>query len=535
MAVRLSRHRYAGHHFLGRVRRDKRHDHVSFTKQGLSLHGWRVSWLFVVYLVVGQAIGTALADQQTGSFGAGTRWETPWTVIEADEPGPTVLIVGGLHGNEPAGAQAAEQMRDWPVVRGKLVVLPAVNRLGLAANLRWFPEFQDDPRQRDLNRNFPTRQRADALTPLCQQIWAFLQDHPPTWVFDLQEGFDVHRVNSKSVGSSVIAFPAQAEFAAALVGAVNAVTPPRQHFSLLAKSGPVAGSLARACAEQLGAKSFILETTFKDQPLSLRSRQHRQLVSHALLEIGLIENACVDRVAPAAVAHVTRVALFDDSGANEGAVSRLLKKHPQFVVRHVGGPEMRPNVLEQFDVLLFPGGSGSLQGKAIGSGGREHVREFVREGGGVLGICAGAFLCTSHYPWSLHLINAAVFNVTVDVPGVGRRSMWYRGPATDVEIDITSSGGEILGLAGRQTVRYENGPILSPGQDAALPVFTPLAFFRSENGIYSAQKHTMVDTPAVVTAQFGDGRVLAISPHFESTPGAGGVVLRGIDYVRRQP
>jgi hypothetical protein len=307
-----------------------------------------------------------------------------------------------------------------------------------------------------------------------------------------------------------------------------------RHFELLAKSGPVDGSLARACHEQLQAKSFILETTFKDQPVSLRARQHRQMVSTALHEIGVINEDQVDRIAPTVSAEVTRVGVFDDKGANESKLMRVLDDRPELFVTVFGPKDIKPAVLRQFDVLMFPGGSGSAQGKAIGEPGRETIRQFVRAGGGVIGVCAGAYLCSSHYDWSLDLMNASVFNKTVEVPGKGRKSMWYRGKATEVDVQVTKEGSEILGLEGLFSINYQNGPILSPGKNSDLPTFQTLAYFRSENGIYEAQKNTMIGAPAVVESKFGDGRVLAISPHFESTKGQESVILRAVEYVRRK-
>ncbi|MEO2019751.1 MAG: BPL-N domain-containing protein [Fuerstiella sp.] len=479
--------------------------------------------------------GVADADIQTGSLGTGTTWETPWRVIDSGESGPTVLVIGGVHGNEPAGYRAALQIGHWPIVRGRLVVLPRVNRLGLLANIRWAPDFRNDRAQRDLNRNFPTKERVQPQTPLCQAVWQFVTEHEPDWSFDLHEGFDFHRLNSESVGSSVIAFPEHVEFARALQQAVNADVDPERHFDLLAKSGPVNGSLARACGEQLGAKSFILETTFKYQPVSKRTRQHRRMMSTALQRIGLIDEDCTDLLNPAGTFDVTRVAIFDDNGANEVKVLKVIGDRPEIFVSHIGPEDLRPTVLTQIDVLLFPGGSGSKQGKAIGEERRRHVRQYVRDGGGVVGICAGAYLCSSHYDWSLDLMNAAVFNRTVDIPGKGRKSMWYRGPATNIDVDITKEGEAALGIQGLHSISYHNGPILSPGDDPSVPAYTPLAYFRTENGVYDLQKNSMIGTPAVVESLFGNGRVLAISPHFESTPKQTSVVLRAIEYVRRQP
>jgi hypothetical protein len=440
-----------------------------------------------------------------------------------------------MHGNEPAGYRAAHQVRHWPIVRGRLVVLPQVNRAGLTANMRWAPDFRNDRSRRDLNRNFSTSGDSRPLTPLCRAVWQFATEQEPDWVFDLHEGFDFHRINSKSVGSGIIAFPEQVEFARALQQAVNADVAPDRHFDLLTKSGPVNGSLARACHEQLGANSFILETTFKDQPVSKRTRQQRCMMSAALQRIGLIHDDCTDLLSPLSSPGISRVAIFDDAGANEAKVLSTIDNRPDILVSHVGPADLCPAVLKQIDVLLFPGGSGSKQGKAIGEERRHHVRQYVRNGGGVIGICGGAYLCSSHYDWSLNLMNASVFNKTVEIPGKGRKSMWYRGPATDVDVEITQDGKPALGIHGLHSVNYQNGPILSPGDHPSAPAYKPLAYFRTENGIYDPQKNTMIGAPAVVESQFGKGRVLAISPHFESTPNQTSVVLRSIEYVRKKP
>ena len=50
-------------------------------------------------------------EVDTGLIAADSRWETRWYITEAPEDGPTVLVTGGVHGNEPAGARAARQIQ----------------------------------------------------------------------------------------------------------------------------------------------------------------------------------------------------------------------------------------------------------------------------------------------------------------------------------------------------------------------------------------------------------------------------------------
>lgn len=258
---------------------------------------WSVLCLVLLPAAFGADSPSTSKDAVAGILGEKTAWATPWYVVEGKEAGPVVFLTGGAHGNEPAGSHAAEQIRHWPVRRGRLIVVPKVNTLGLAAQTRWFPPLKEDMAQRDLNRNFPTVGRELPQSPVAEALWELVELQKPDFVIDLHEGFDFHRSNSKSVGSSVIFSKTDKRMALArkMVAAVNAtVENPRRQFDLLSRSGAAKGSLVRACTDRLKIDSFILETTYKDQPLSLRTRQHRRMVSTLLQDIGLIDQDFVD-------------------------------------------------------------------------------------------------------------------------------------------------------------------------------------------------------------------------------------------------
>ena len=214
--------------------------------------------------------GPAGGEIASGILAAGTQWETPYHVIEGSQPGPTVFLAGGLHGNEPAGARAAEQIRHWPIGRGKLIVLPKANWTALKAGIRFVPNSSRE--LRDLNRNFPkTDEKNEAKGALATEIWQLAKQNKPDWLLDLHEGSDFHQINKKSVGSSVIPTKGKGveEAVTKALAAVNAtIDDPKK--KLVRLRYPVNGSLARAAHEKLGARSMILETTIKDQPLSKR-------------------------------------------------------------------------------------------------------------------------------------------------------------------------------------------------------------------------------------------------------------------------
>ena len=162
---------------------------------------------------------------RSGILGEGEAWQTEWHAYESGIPGPIVMVLGGVHGNEPAGARAALQIRHWTVEKGKLIVIPRANRIGLQANTRWIPEFRNDRKLRDLNRNFPRQNAPTTQTELAAALWEFTEKQKPDWFFDLHEGFDFHRLNPKSVGSSVITFPDETQLKSEAKGPRKTVMP----------------------------------------------------------------------------------------------------------------------------------------------------------------------------------------------------------------------------------------------------------------------------------------------------------------------
>lgn len=209
---------------------------------------------------------------------------------------------------------------------------------------------------------------------------------------------------------------------------------------------------------------------------------------------------------------IIRVALYADKGATMKSLPEVLKSLPEsagFEVTKVTAAEIRSGVLAKCDVLICPGGSGSGEGENLGQEGRERIREFVKGGGGFIGICAGAYLASIEYPWSLGLLNAHVLD----------RPHWDRGQG-DVQLKISSAGRDAL-RADQETctIHFENGPLLGPGNKDGLADYEVLAAFDSEINENGAPKGAMKGTTAIARSTFGKGCVVCFSPHPEKTPG----------------
>ena len=444
----------------------------------------------------------------------GTEAETPCWILTATEHGPTVVILGGMHGNEPSGVAAAEQITSWSIGRGQLVIVPRANVLALGAKQRRTPGKLGD--EGDLNRQFP--KDGEPTAGIATALWSLLDTYDPDWVVDLHEGFDFHRTNPKSVGSSIIhCADEQAEgLARKLIAAVDAtIDQPGQRFDRLRT--PIAGSLARAAWEKKGVRSMIIETTTKSHVLSHRVRQHRLLVHTLLKELGMRPSSAATVIGPGIAPDQIRVAVFDGSGTGKDAASTMrsvLEGQAGCLVRQIGGQDIRAGALSQFDIVVHPGGSGSAQAKALGVEGRAQEVAFVRAGGGYLGICAGAYLASCNYDWSLGVLDAQVID----------RKHWRRGVGR-VDVEWTPLGKRtIAGGSSAQSTRlfeiqYANGPIFLPGELDGVPDFQALLIYRGELAENGAPKGIMPNTAAAIRSSFGQGRAMAFSPHPEKTAG----------------
>ena len=215
-----------------------------------------------------------------------------------------------------------------------------------------------------------------------------------------------------------------------------------------------------------------------------------------------------------------KVAIFNGTGASDHGIEETegrIKSLPQAVVTRVKAEDWATIDLKTFDVVVFSGGSGSAQAEAIGEAGRNNVREYVRGGGGYVGICAGAYLACSNFKWGLGILNASTVS-----------SKWQRGQGF-MDLEITDEGRKLLGdVRGTFKVRYHNGPIIKPADLTDVPAYTPVAFFRSEIAEYGSPVGVMVNSPSHALGTFGKGRVFISSPHPENTPGLEHFIPRGV-------
>lgn len=203
-------------------------------------------------------------------------------ILDSSVPGPTILLVGGTHGNEPAGSVAIEKLaKQIKLKRGKLVLVPRANKLGLLLNTRWLPHRMW---YRDLNRNYPRVSGDYPVEPISQKIAGLAME--ADFILDLHEGWGFNCIQPESLGSGL--YPGDTklsiELAPQIVSHLNkTISKDYKKFVVGYNNHPELNSLRSFCV--LHNKNYILvETTGQNdiQQLDVRVQQHITVINYLL-------------------------------------------------------------------------------------------------------------------------------------------------------------------------------------------------------------------------------------------------------------
>lgn len=114
----------------------------------------------------------------------GTASETELVTSWSGKPGPVLMILGGVHGNEPGGWLAAQQIAEWEPATGGLLVVPQANRVAASQFVRTTDELGD------LNRLYPGNPAsALQMERLAAEIVSAAKEAGATVLIDLHESW----------------------------------------------------------------------------------------------------------------------------------------------------------------------------------------------------------------------------------------------------------------------------------------------------------------------------------------------------------
>lgn len=210
--------------------------------------------------------------QTTGLLMPGTPYQTAYYVKTGATPGPTIVVIGGVHGDEIAGYLAARRLKNWTVQSGTLVVVPDANVPAIKANRRFVG--------RNMNALFPGKANGDGNERLAYALWQLIKSSKPDLLLTLHESRGFYSQDRARYGQTfTFDLPDYRDRFAAVAVATNAFiiqsgAPGRERFSLKMEAFPTCPTY---CATRwLGVPATSIETA---RPLPLAKRVNYQVAA----------------------------------------------------------------------------------------------------------------------------------------------------------------------------------------------------------------------------------------------------------------
>ena len=211
--------------------------------------------------------------------------------LDTNEPGPTVLMVGGTHGNEPAGTVWIEYfMKNQPkITRGKIIMIPRLNKIGLLLNRR---HIFHNIRYSDLNRNYPIKDGEEGNGMINKEIVRLVKHSD--FIIDFHEGWGFNRIDGISMSSGL--YPSSTKKSVkiadeALKSINQTIKNPKKHFIIdyVEKSDSTLNTL-RNHANYKNKDYLLVETSGQNniQPLELRVNQNKHITMFILDKLKML-------------------------------------------------------------------------------------------------------------------------------------------------------------------------------------------------------------------------------------------------------
>lgn len=191
-------------------------------------------------------------------------------------------------------------------------------------------------------------------------------------------------------------------------------------------------------------------------------------------------------------------------GLSSTELIRYVARSPELDISFVDGEDMRNGALNSFDLLVMPGGmSGTIVGE-MGPKGVENFKEFVRRGGGYVGMCAGnVILLEDEYRVAY---------------GCGMIPYSRYGSAGDAmtSMTLTDEGAKALGMKkGTFDVWYSGGPIMFRRHDEVPDAKIETWGVYASNITNEGWGARMVGNVSCIGGTYGKGRIAATACHPE--------------------
>lgn len=121
-------------------------------------------------------------------YGENKGFDVYISIFESANPGPTVVLTAGIHGDEHNGVEVIKNIQHFlknnNLLKGKVVLFHSLNPQAIEANVRYFPETNED-----LNRAFTDNPVTEGQK-IASQIKDKILGYKPEVVFDIHNDWE---------------------------------------------------------------------------------------------------------------------------------------------------------------------------------------------------------------------------------------------------------------------------------------------------------------------------------------------------------
>ncbi len=173
--------------------------------------------------------------------------------------------------------------------------------------------------------------------------------------------------------------------------------------------------------------------------------------------------------------------------------------------------KLSSSILSGYNLLVMPGGSGGRV--YLNTVSKSVIQNYVKNGGGYIGICAGAFAAAAHVDgW---------YNGWGIAPHVYSKAPIYEGK---LNISISSLGAGVFKRSGTETlIHYNGGAMYLKGSGAKI------------FATYADNKLGYKGYAAIVGDFYGKGRTVLVGPHPELAPQKPDIIASLIAWATKTP
>lgn len=206
-----------------------------------------------------------------------------------------------------------------------------------------------------------------------------------------------------------------------------------------------------------------------------------------------------------------KVGVYVDLGAQSNGLcywEMLTALSPDIEVSYLDAKGIADGALDKVEVLAMPGGSSILEFETLRKAGAdEKVRDFIRNGGGYVGTCAGNCIVLNE-------------NKRLRLTPYAREASSGRHGTALLTLKFNARAKEMCGIRpGAHAVRYSGGPVMKPGKPVEGANIETIAVYDCDlvcsYGTNTSRIAAMKGAPAAICGTYGKGRLFAIATHPE--------------------